>query len=104
MKSYLPIMLDVSNMNILLLGAGKASTEKLRTLAQLKKEVTVISPEFGKEFLDKPWLRLVQRKYRYGDLAGFNVVYSGINDRAEEENIYREARERKILVNFIDQV
>lgn len=103
-KTYLPFMLDVSEKNILILGAGKASSEKLRTLSQLNKKVRVISPEFREEFIDKDWLDLVQRKYQYGDLEGFHIVYSGVNDIETEKIIKKESIERNILVNFVDKV
>ncbi len=104
MKTYLPIMLDVTEKNILILGGGKASAEKLKTLSSLNKKIRVISKSFIDEFLDKPYLELIQKEYEYGDLAGFDVVYSGVNDKKVESEILREARERKILINFIDQV
>lgn len=104
MKQYLPIMLDVTNKNILILGAGKASAEKLRTLAQLGKPITVISKTFCDEFLSKDWLILKQKPYEYGDLKGFDVVYSGVNDKIVEHEIFKEAKERNVLINFIDQV
>lgn len=37
-KKYLPLMIEISNKNILLIGGGKAAAEKLRTLSQLKKK------------------------------------------------------------------
>lgn len=104
MKQYLPIMLDVTNKNILILGAGKASAEKLRTLSQLGKKITVISKSFSEEFLNKDWLILKQKAYEYGDLKDFHVVYSGVNDKQVEHEILKEAKERNILINFIDQV
>lgn len=97
-------MLDVSNKNILLLGGGKASAEKLRTLSQLGKRITAISPEFIEDFHSLDWIDFIYRKYEYGDLQGFDVVYSGVNDRDVESEILKEARERNVLINFIDKV
>lgn len=97
-------MLDVSNKNILLLGGGKASAEKLRTLSQLGKRITAISPEFIEEFHSLDWIDFIYRKYEYGDLKDFDVVYSGVNNRSVEKEILKEARERNILINFIDKV
>ncbi len=97
-------MLDVTNKNILLLGGGKASAEKLRTLSQLGKRITAISPDFIEEFHSLDWIDFVYRKYQYGDLKGFDVVYSGVNDRDVELEILKEAKERNVLINFIDKV
>lgn len=98
------MMLDVSNKNILLLGGGKASAEKIRTLSQLGKRITAISPDFIEDFHSLDWIDFIHRKYQYGDLKNFDVVYSGVNDRNVEKEILREARERNILINFIDKV
>ncbi len=97
-------MLDVTNKKILLLGGGKASAEKLRTLSQLGKRITAISPEFIDDFHSLDWIDFIYRKYQYGDLKDFDVVYCGVNDREVETEISKEARERNILINFIDKV
>ncbi len=97
-------MLDVTNKKILLLGGGKASAEKLRTLSQLGTRITAISPEFIEEFHSLGWIDFIYRKYEYGDLKEFDVVYSGVNDRDVEREILKEARERNVLINFIDKV
>jgi siroheme synthase-like protein len=103
-KIYLPVMLDVTNTEILVLGGGKASAEKLRTLSQLNKKIKVISKEFISDFYEKDWLELVQREYQYGDLNGFKIVYCGINDPVIEKVVLQESIERNILINFIDKV
>jgi precorrin-2 dehydrogenase / sirohydrochlorin ferrochelatase len=97
-------MLDVSNRNILLLGGGKASAEKLRTLSQLGKRITAISPDFVEEFHSLDWIDFIYRKYQYGDLKGYDIIYCGVNDKEVELEILKEAKERKILINFIDKV
>ena len=103
-KIYLPIMLDVSEKNILLIGGGAACAEKLRSLGQLNKEITAISPEFCEDFSDKSWIKMIKRKYSPGDIKGFHIVYVGINDPDEEMKILEEARHEGILINFVDQV
>ncbi len=103
-KIYLPIMLDVTKTEILVLGGGKASAEKLRTLSQLHKKIKVISKEFISDFYEKDWLELIQREYQYGDLEGFGIVYCGINDPIIEKIVLQESLERNILINFIDKV
>ena len=97
-------MLDVSDKNILVIGGGPACAEKLRSLGQLNKNITAISPDFIDDFNDKPWIQCIKRKYAPGDLENFHIVYVGINDPSEEMIILKEARERDILINFVDQV
>ena len=101
---YLPLLLDVTNREILLLGAGRACAEKLRTLSQLEKTITVIAEEFSEPFRDREWIHCIQRRYRPGDLKGYGLVYCGINDPEKEAEIRREATELGIPINFVDQV
>jgi precorrin-2 dehydrogenase/sirohydrochlorin ferrochelatase len=104
MKKYLPIMIDISKKNILLIGGGKAASEKLRTLSQLNKRITAISPNFIEDFDNIDWIDFIYRKYQKGDLDNFDIVYVGINDDEVEEEIYKEAKQKNILINFIDKV
>jgi precorrin-2 dehydrogenase / sirohydrochlorin ferrochelatase len=104
MKQYIPLMIEISKKNILLIGGGKAAAEKLRTLSQLQKKITAISPEFVEEFHGLKWIDFQYRKYKFGDLDNFDLVYVGINDPKIEKEILVEAREKRILINFIDKV
>ncbi|MCB1141534.1 MAG: bifunctional precorrin-2 dehydrogenase/sirohydrochlorin ferrochelatase [Leptospiraceae bacterium] len=104
MKTYLPILLDISNKDILLIGGGKSALEKLRTLSQLNKKVRVISDVFLEEFRRYDFLELIERKYETGDMDPYSVIYCGINDPEEEYKIFLEARKKGKLINFIDQV
>ncbi len=104
MKTYLPLMIEVSKKNILLIGGGKAAAEKLRTLSQLNKKIKAISPDFVEEFHGLEWIDFEYRKYRVGDLKNFDIVYVGINDPIIEKEILEEAKKEKLLINFIDKV
>ncbi|MBE7439465.1 MAG: hypothetical protein HS115_13480 [Spirochaetales bacterium] len=101
-RKYLPIMLDVTERSVLILGGGKAAAEKLRTLDQLRPRTRAIALDFLPIFDDYPWITREKRAYRTGDLDGADVVYCGVNDRVVEAAVAREAKERKILINFID--
>lgn len=101
-RKYLPIMLDVTGRTVLLLGGGRAAAEKLRTLDQIRPKTRAIAREFLPIFDDYPWIIRENRAYTPGDLAGADVVYCGLNDPVVEGAVAREARERGILINFID--
>ncbi len=103
-RTYLPLLLDITDKKILILGAGKAASEKLRTLSQLGKKITVIAPEIRPEFQDKEWIQIECRKYRQGDLKGYQIVYAGVNDPTVEESIHQEAKQEGVLLNIIDHV
>ena len=102
-KVYLPLMLEVSKKNILLIGGGSACAEKLRTLSQLGKRVTAIAPEFSDSFDGLDWIDFIYRKYMPGDLKNYDIAYVGINNFSEEMKILEEAKLENVLVNFVDQ-
>ena len=97
-------MLDITSKKILIIGGGRACLEKLRSLSQTGVKVDVISLEFKEEFFNQSWLNLIQRQYTVGDLKGYDIVYSGVNDPEVELQIREEAQAENILVNFVDNV
>jgi len=103
-KIYYPLMLDITDKNILIIGGGPAAAEKLRSLSQTGKTVKVIAREFSDAFRNQDWLQLEQRAYQSGDLQGFDLVYVGINDPQEEERILHDAKNLNLLINFVDKV
>lgn len=106
-RQYLPILLDVTEREILLIGAGRACAEKLHSLRQTGKPITVIAPEFSEPFLQREndaWMRRIPRKFRKGDLGGFGLIYVGVDDPDAEREILEEARREKIPVNFLNHV
>lgn len=102
-RTYLPVLLDITDKNILVIGAGRAGSEKLRSLGQTGKTITVISPEFRDEFLDRDWIKTVKRPYQSGDLDGFDIVYVAVNDETVSKQIQDEAKDKRLLLNFVDR-
>lgn len=102
-KKYLPMMMDVTEKSILLIGAGNACAEKLRTLLSLDMQVTVISDSFLPVFQNNDKLKLIERKYTVGDMQNFDIIYCGINDETERKKIRDEAETLGKLINFVDR-
>ncbi len=123
-RNYLPLLLDVTEKKILMIGAGLACREKLRTLSLSGKTVKVISPSFHEDFLNKDWITREERRYQKGDLLGYDLVYVGINNPEVSALIREEAAaikngnaaffqnsvseaipemHRNLLINFVDK-
>jgi len=100
---YIPIMLDVTDKKILMIGAGKACAEKIRGLQAADVQITLIAPQRNDFFLNKPWILYDEREYKTGDLAGYDIVYSGVNNQSVTDNIIAEAKERNVLINIVDK-
>lgn len=96
-------MMDVTEKSILLIGAGNACAEKLKTLLSLDMQITVISDSFLPVFKNNDRLSLIERKYAYGDMQNFDIIYCGINDETERKKIRTEAEKKNKLINFVDR-
>jgi len=102
-EKYLPVLLNVTEKKILMIGAGNACREKLQSLRQIKKEITVIAPQIHEDFLNKSWVKIVQKNYEKSDLTGFDIAYVGVNDPELESRILIDAHHAGILLNFVDK-
>src|SRR5437867_12226751 len=93
-----PLFLDLTGQPVVVIGAGRVASRKIRSLIKAGANVTVISPKaYG---LPKN-VRWIRRKYRRGDLAGARVVVAATDDLAVNRQVCAEARRRRQLVNSV---
>lgn len=108
MNELYPIFLKVAQLNTLLIGAGFVGLEKLSFLLKSSPhaQVTVVSREISEEVRELagnfPHITLLQDLYHEKYLAGKHIVIAATDDKAVNEQIYREAKERFLLVNVAD--
>jgi siroheme synthase-like protein len=92
-----PILLDVSERPILIVGGGAVAARKASALlAAGAKNVRAVAPKFVREFPAE-----VQRKtasFEAADLEGANLVFAATDSSAANESVVAEARKRNILV------
>jgi precorrin-2 dehydrogenase/sirohydrochlorin ferrochelatase len=106
MKLY-PIMVNMNGKSAVVVGGGEVAARKVSDLLEAGALVKVISPEFHDEIIktadsyqDK--VVLIKRKYEKNDLDGAFIVFSATNDPAVNAAVFREAEERGILINAVD--
>jgi len=107
MNELYPIFLKAHRLRILIIGGGYVGLEKLTFLLKSspQAQVTVISKEFINEtmaLINKHGLALIQKSYDSTDIAGYNIIVGATNDKAVNEQIYHDARQKGILVNIAD--
>jgi precorrin-2 dehydrogenase/sirohydrochlorin ferrochelatase len=103
--SYLPIFLDVSGRNCVVIGGGDIAERKVRSLIEAGASVTVISPEITGRLADMvhaQTIRHLQRAYWRGDLIGAFLAFEATGDRRAAEAATEEARERGVPINAAD--
>lgn len=102
-----PIFLKTGQLRILVVGGGYVAEEKLHFLFKSSPDshVTVLAPYFrkGTETLmkNKPITR-IEARYSPEHLRGYHLVIATTDSEATNEAIYRDCRQRDILVNVAD--
>ncbi|RAV29869.1 precorrin-2 dehydrogenase/sirohydrochlorin ferrochelatase family protein [Sinomicrobium soli] len=102
-----PVFLKVSELNILLVGAGNVGYEKLSFLLKSSPNARVIvaADRFSsevKELAGKHHIPLLFRTYSSNLLHKKHMVIAATDDPEVNRQISEEARERNILVNVAD--
>lgn len=100
---YFPIYIDLSDKEILIVGAGTIASRRIRTLCGFAGRMTVVAPEIAPEIQALAGsypITLRRRKFEKADLDGKFLVLAATDDHAENESIGALCRELGILVNI----
>lgn len=103
MTRKFPLFMDISNKKISVYGAGRIASRRVETLLAFAPLLTVFAPEASdmvKGASEEG--KLVYRKQCYvpGSIGRDNfMVLAATDDSEVNEQIYRECREKDILVN-----
>lgn len=107
---FLPILLDIHNQNILIIGGGKVALRKVKTLLNYEVFLTIITPECIEELEDlaneHEQINLIKDKFlkEYFDYKEFKLVFAATDDPKINQQISSLAKERGILANVITSV
>jgi siroheme synthase-like protein len=100
-----PVSLNLEGRRCLIIGSGCSTPEKVRGLLGAGAQVTVLAPEAAEEIQTlaaSGAIRWERREYRTGDLRGFFLAVATHEDRSRNEAPWREAVERNMLFNAVD--
>ena len=106
---YYPVLLNLHNKDVIIVGGGKVAARKLKTLINTGARIKIISPEFcekidriSKQHPQK--ITLIRRKYKYGDLKDCVLVIAASSDETCQKIIHKEAQEKNILINTVNNL
>lgn len=105
MSATLPVNLVVSDRRCVVLGSRAVADGKVQALASRGAAVTVVAEELTSEvesLASDGTVAWERRAYRPGDLEGAFFAVSGHEDQSVDEAVWREALERGVLVNTVD--
>jgi precorrin-2 dehydrogenase / sirohydrochlorin ferrochelatase len=97
-----PVALRLAGRPVLVVGGGEVAARKIAALLEAGAEVTVIAPEIVASLGDDPRVRVEQRAYAPGDVAGYRLVVVATDDAAVNQAVFDEAEAAGVWVNAAD--
>lgn len=96
-----PIMLNISQLAIIVIGGGKIATRKVRTLLECgATNITVVADNITedlKELLQPNQIKWLARAYQSGDIHAFNMVLLCTNDMAVNQQVAQEIQPMQLF-------
>jgi siroheme synthase-like protein len=102
-----PVYLDLKDRPCVVVGGCGLAEEKARGLITAGARVTVVSPDITPGLADlavEGRLDVIARRYRWGDLRKAFLAVVVEKDPVIVDVIWKETRERNVLVNTVDDV
>ena len=96
-----PIMLDLTDVPVLVVGGGRIAQRKVEGLLRSHAKVTVVAPEIADATRTLP-VRFVERAYEPSDLDHVRLVITATDQAAVNAAVAADATRRGIWVNSAD--
>jgi len=104
--AYFPAFLNLDNFKILIIGGGNIAYEKCSHLVDFSTNISIIAMDFNQDMKDiiKEYnLSYDQREYKVGDIKGFNIVITAVDDMELQKEIFFESKQYpNCLCNSVD--
>lgn len=101
-KPYFPMFVDLTDKQVIVVGAGTIAKRRIRTLSEFTDHLTVIAPEVNRELLDMQasgLLTIKKKTYDREDIYGADLVIAATNDNQINSDIYSVCKCLGITVN-----
>lgn len=101
---YYPMMYDLSNKKICIVGGGLVSFSKFKSLLDFGVFPTVISPTLNESFNEyKDKFIFINDYYKDEYIKNMDMVIAGTDIKTVNEQVLNYCRENKILINIVDK-
>jgi precorrin-2 dehydrogenase/sirohydrochlorin ferrochelatase len=103
--SLFPLFLKLEGRKCVVVGAGNVAQSKIRSLLDSGANVRVIAPQANsavEEWAHTGVIAWEARSFEASDLDGTVLVIAATSSSAVNETIFREAQQRNILCNAVD--
>jgi precorrin-2 dehydrogenase/sirohydrochlorin ferrochelatase len=102
---YIPIFLDVTGRECVVVGGGEVAARKVESLLEAGARVTVVSPRLSpslQTIVARGNVVHIARDYQRGDIVGCVLAYAATDDPKLHREIAAEARSLGIPLNVVD--
>lgn len=101
-KPYFPLFVDLSDRDILFVGAGKIAARRIGVLQPFAEHITVVSPEAEdsvQKLAEEGSIIWIRRNFESGDLERRDIVFAATGDSDLNREIADLCRQGQITVN-----
>jgi len=102
---YLPIFLDLTGRECVVVGGGEVAARKVEALLEAGACVTAVSPRLSPpmgSLAARGLITHIAREYQRGDIRGCALVYGATDDPKLHRELAAEARALGIQINVVD--
>ena len=102
MALYFPMFMDISQKNVIFIGAGKIAVRRIINIYDFAGSVTVVSPDAEPEILkmaEAGYIRYIRKRFDETDLDGMDIALINTGHSGTDIRIAGMCRRRGILVN-----
>lgn len=97
-----PVVLDLADKPVLVVGGGLIGARKAAGLVSAGARVTVVSPTAVPGVIDNPAIRWHQRPYRRGEVASYRLGIAATSDAGVNAQVARDADAANVFFNSVD--
>lgn len=104
-----PVFFKLHELDVLVVGGGYVGLEKLEAILKNSPNTRVtlvgqeiLQPDIFRLAEKHPNVQVIERKFRWRDLRGKDLVFLATNDRGLHERIKQRTRRRRIMTNVAD--
>ena len=99
---YFPVFIDLSKKRLLVIGAGRIASRRVRVLSDFTDGITVIAPKIHPELVKleaSGKIRILRKEYEDTDLQGADLVLAATDSAGVNDRICEACRDLGIPVN-----
>ena len=101
-KTFMPVLLDISEHKILLIGGGESAYKKLKLLQRFTCNVDILALKVSDK-IKTNGAKWKEKAYTKNALKGYRIVYSCSNNQETDRQIVVDAHDLGLLVNIHDK-